>query len=191
MQNSGIGGADAGLGLQYARCKRDWHHDEEPRRYSTSQLCGCNKQSWDGKCESRNKLDRHAQLTSERKLGFLRRRCGNGSRDSDVTRVPHQRCNTLWNLLGREHAEGSSQVHDELTLLNLSHIQRVLCTEFLEEPDYVNSKERRARKSLGGIDHEIQNAELMTSPLSSQVACTITKPDLLACEEMLATSMSL
>ena len=33
------------------------------------------------------------------------------------------------NLLGCGHAEGSSQVHDELTLLNLSHIQRVLCTE--------------------------------------------------------------
>ena len=31
-------------------------------------------------------------------------------------------------LQGCEHPEGSSQVHDELTLLNLSHIQRVLCT---------------------------------------------------------------
>ena len=31
---------------------------------------------------------------------------------------------------GFEHAEGFSQVHDELTLLNLSHIQRVLCTWF-------------------------------------------------------------
>ena len=32
---------------------------------------------------------------------------------------------------GYEHPEGSSQVHDELTLLNLSHNQRVLCTRIL------------------------------------------------------------
>ena len=35
--------------------------------------------------------------------------------------APHQR--------GCKHADGSSQVHDALTLLNLSHIQRVLRTE--------------------------------------------------------------
>ena len=68
-----------------------------------------------------------------------------------------------------EHAEESSQVHDELTLLNLSHIQRV------EESEHVSTEERRA-------DHDIQNAEPMTSLLPLQVACAITKPDVLPCE---------
>ena len=46
--------------------------DEELGRYdtSTAQLYGCNKQSHDGKSESRNKLDRHSQVTLKTTAGI-------------------------------------------------------------------------------------------------------------------------
>ena len=48
--------------------------------------------------------------------------------------------NLLRDLLGCEPVEGSSQVRDELTCLNVSHIQRVLRIEFFEEPEHVSTE---------------------------------------------------
>ena len=85
--------------------QRDWHHHKEPGRYNTctAQLCGCDKQSHDGKAESRNKLDRHSQLTPERKLKFQHRRwellalfgCHRSTGRAEVALENVWRCNGL------------------------------------------------------------------------------------------------
>ena len=83
------------------------------------------------------KFELHSPLTSERKLEFQRRGCGNCSCDSDVAEVRDEltlHCKKQW-CCSFEHAEGSSQVHDELTFLNMSHLQRVLSTEFYDDPN--------------------------------------------------------
>ena len=57
---------------------------------------------------------------------------------------------------------GSSQVHGELTQVNLSHIHRVLCTEFHE---FANSRALEADRNANGVEHHSD-----VSLLSSNVA---------------------
>ena len=70
MHNSGTGGTDAGLG---SVCKLSYEELDTGAANPLPSGGGCNKQSHDVKWESRNNLDRHSQLTSERKLEFYRR----------------------------------------------------------------------------------------------------------------------
>ena len=53
----------------------------------------------------------------------------------DVAPLRQGGCEHAGGSSGCDHAVGCSQVHDELTHRNLSYIQRVLCTEFHDNPD--------------------------------------------------------